>query len=331
MKILIAAAATVLLALAAASTPASAARLTFMLNWTPTADHSPIYFARAQGWYRDEGIDLQIEVGRGSGATALAVGLGRAQMGIADLPTAMVARGRGADLTAVMAIYANSPQGFYWLRSSGINGPRDFAGRSIGNPPGDASRVMWPAFARHAGLEPGSVRFVNVSPAAKVASLKARSVDIISDFYNEHDLKVRTFGDDLGFASWRSVGLHMYGNSVIANRAFLEANRDVVARFVRITQRAYEACVRSFEPCLQALMASVSGLDADNQRAQWGRIKTLMRDDTTTRVALGAFDGGRIRADHELVRSLIGFDTAFDPATMFTNDFLDMRIRMSVQ
>lgn len=329
MKKLIAAAGTVLLSLATAS--ASAADVTLMLNWTPTADHSPIYYARAQGWYKNEGIDLSIETGRGSAATAQRVGSGGTQMGIADLPTAMQARGKGADLTAVMVIYANTPQGFYWLKSSGISAPKDFPGRKIGNPPGDAARLMWPAFAKNAGIEPGSVSFVNLSPQAKVAALKSKSVDIISDFYNEHDLKLKEFGDELGFAPWRSVGLNVYGNSIVVNREFLEKNKESVAKFVAVTQRAYEACVKTFDPCLQALMASVSGLNADNQRDQWARIKTLMRDDTTTKVALGAFDANRVKADYELVGSLIGIDKAFDPVTMFSNEYLDKKIRMTDQ
>ena len=113
MKKLIAAAGTALLSLAAAS--ASAADVTLMLNWTPTADHAPLYYAKSQGWFKKEGIDLTIESGRGSAGTAQRVGSGGSQMGIADLPTAMQARGKGADLTAVRVIYANTPQGFYWL------------------------------------------------------------------------------------------------------------------------------------------------------------------------------------------------------------------------
>src|SRR3546814_9528213 len=38
-----------------------------LLNWVPTADHSPYYYAKAQGWYEKEGLDVSIEAGRGSG------------------------------------------------------------------------------------------------------------------------------------------------------------------------------------------------------------------------------------------------------------------------
>ncbi len=315
---------------ASAASPALADEsMSFMLNWTPTADHAPVYFAKSQGWYKDAGIDLTIEAGKGSALSAQRVGNNGANIGIADLPTAMQAVSKGADLKAIMVIYANSPQGFYWLKSSGIKGPKDFPDHKIGNPPGDAARLMWPAFAKQVGIDPASVRFVNISPQAKVGALKTGAVDIISDFYNEHDLKAREFGDDLGFAPWREVGVNMYGNSLIVNGDYLKKNPQLVQKFAQITQRAYDACVKDFEPCLKALTDDVSGLNPDNQRDQWNRIKQLMRDDTTTSVALGAFDADRIKADYELVNTLIGLENQFDPATLYTNDYLSKDIRMT--
>jgi len=39
----------------------------------------------------------------------------------------LVARSKGADAVALMSIYANTGQTFYWLKSYGVNGPKDFA------------------------------------------------------------------------------------------------------------------------------------------------------------------------------------------------------------
>src|SRR5438552_11534925 len=212
-------------ALLAAALPARAAEpVTLTLNWTPTADHSPFYYAKAQGWYEQAGIDLTIEAGKGSGVSALKVGSGGSPFGIADLATMLVARGKGADVVALMSIYANTGQTFYWLKSYGVNGPKDFSNHKIGNSPGDALRVMCPAFAKAAGIAPDAVNFVNVGPTAKIAALKSHTVDIISDFYNEHDLKVIEFGADLGYVNWKDIGLNPYGNSLVVNGAFLEKN-----------------------------------------------------------------------------------------------------------
>jgi NitT/TauT family transport system substrate-binding protein len=304
-------------------------KVNLVLNWVPTADHAPYYYAKAQGWYDEANIDLTIETGKGSGVSAQRVGAGTSEIGISDLATSLLARGKGAKLVAVMAVYANSAQGFYWFKSSGISGPKDFPSKKIGNPPGDASRIMWPAFAKQVGIDPGSVSFVNVSPQAKVPSLKSRAIDITSDFYNEHDLKVREFGDDLGFLAWRDIGINPYGNSIIVNADYLEKKRDTVKAFTQVSQKAFAACVQDVTPCLKALMASVSGLDEPNQRDQWNRIKELMRDQTTMSTALGAFDGQRVKSDFEMVKTYFGLEQPFEASTAFTNEFLDTSIKMT--
>ncbi|WP_414476411.1 ABC transporter substrate-binding protein [Microvirga sp. M2] len=306
-------------------------KVNLVLNWVPTADHAPYYYAKAQGWYDEANIDLTIETGKGSGVSAQRVGAGTSEIGISDLATSLLARGKGAKLVAVMAVYANSPQGFYWLKSTGIGGPKDFPGKKIGNPPGDASRIMWPAFAKQVGIDPGSVSFVNVSPQAKVPSLKSRAIDITSDFYNEHDLKVREFGDDLSFLAWRDIGINPYGNSIIVNADYLEKKRDVVKAFTHVSQKAFAACVQDVAPCLKALMASVSGLDEANQRDQWNRIKELMRDPTTTSTALGAFDDQRVKNDFEMVKTYFGLEQPFEASTAYTNEFLDTSIKMTAK
>ena len=298
------------------------------LNWTPTADHSPFYYAKAQGWYEKAGIDLTIETEKGSGVSSLKVGSGSSPFGIADLATALVAKGKGADLVAVMSIYANTAQTFYWLKSYGVNGPKDFPGHKIGNPPGDASRVMWAAFAKAVGIAPDSVTFVNVGPTAKIAALKSHAVDIISDFYNEHDLKVIDFGSDLGYLNWKDVGLNPYGNSLIVNGAYLEKNTKLVEEFVRITQKAFAACVADVAPCLKALLDQVSGLDKENQQRQWERIKYMMTDEFTTTKALGWIDGERMKKDYDLVQTYLGMEKPFDVQTAFMSGMLDTTIKM---
>jgi NitT/TauT family transport system substrate-binding protein len=317
------------LALAVPAAPVQAGQsVSLILNWTPAADHSPIYYAKSQGWYEKAGIDLSIEVGKGSAVSALKVGSGAAPFGISDLATMLLARSKGADDVALMSIYANTGQTFYWLKSSGVSGPKDFAGRKIGNPPGDASRVMWPAFAKATGLAPDSVSFVNIGPTAKSAALKSHAVDIISDFYNSHDIKLREFGSDLGSLNWKEIGLNSYGNSIIVNGAFLEKNPKLAEDFVRITQKAYAACVADFEPCLKVLLEQVSGLDREEQLMQWRRVKELMTDEFTTTKGLGWIDGERMKKDYDLVQTYLGIEKPFAVETAFTTRLLDPAVKM---
>ena len=177
LKTLLATASIAIAASVASGAASGAEKINFVLNWVPGGDHAPIYWARQQGWYTDAGIELVIEHGTGSGASAKKVGVGRNQLGIADLPTMLQARGKGADLVAVLNIYANSPYGIYWKKSSGIKSFEDLKGRTIGNPPFDAARQMWPAIAKVLKIEPDSVKFINVKPNAKVAAMESGSID----------------------------------------------------------------------------------------------------------------------------------------------------------
>lgn len=306
----------------------AAEQVGFVLNWVAGGDHAPLYFAREKGWYAAEGIDLAIETGKGSIASVQQVGIGKTPFGIADLPTAMIGIGQGAKLVAVFAIYENSPYAIYWLKSSGIKSLKDLAGRTIGNPPGDATRVMWPALAAPNGLAADAIRWVNITPQGKVAALKSRAVDAVTDFYNAQDQKIRELGDDMGYLSFRETGLNPYGNSIVVNQDYLAAHRDTVARLVRVTQRAYAACVADGKPCIDALLRASSGLQEQDQLDQWQRVKELMNDDYARQTALGGFDPARVAKDYALVETYFKLEHEFPVASAYSNAFLDPAVKM---
>ena len=175
IRIMLGAAAAAVAAALLMSAPAQAQqKLDFILNWVPGGDHVPYYYAKKMGWYEKEGIDLYIEPGKGSALATQKVGAGANPIGLADMAGVLVAKGKGADTVAVFNVYANSPQGMYWLKSSGINGIKDLAGKKIGNPAGDGARVMWPALAKANGIDPKSVTWVNIDANAKLAALEVQ-------------------------------------------------------------------------------------------------------------------------------------------------------------
>src|SRR5688572_6183042 len=130
-------------ATALAATPAAAQqKLDFILNWVPGGDHAPYYYAKKLGWYAKEGIDLNLEPGKGSMLAVQKVGAATNPIGLADMGNVLIGRSKGSDAVGVFNVYANSPQGLYWLKSSGIKGIKDFPGKKIGNPAADGARPM---------------------------------------------------------------------------------------------------------------------------------------------------------------------------------------------
>ncbi|MDQ2736019.1 MAG: ABC transporter substrate-binding protein, partial [Pseudomonadota bacterium] len=169
-------------------------KIDFILNWVPGGDHAPYYYAQKMGWYKEAGIDLNLEPGKGSAVAVQKVAAGADQLGLADMPNALALRGKGADTVGVFNVYANSPQGLYWLKSSGIKSVKDLAGKKIGNPAGDGARTIWPALAKANGMDPNSVTWVNIDANSKLAALKAHSIDATTSFYNIHHIFKRELG-----------------------------------------------------------------------------------------------------------------------------------------
>jgi NitT/TauT family transport system substrate-binding protein len=115
---------------------------------------------------------------------------------------------------------------------------------------------------------------------------------------------------------------------LIVNGEFLEKNPKLAEDFVKISQKAFAACVADVSPCLKALLDQVSGLDKENQERQWERIKFLMTDDFTTTRALGWIDAERMKKDYELVQNYLGMEKPFAVETAFATRLLDPSIKM---
>ena len=132
----------------------------------------------------------------------------------------------------------------------------------------------------------------------------------------------------MGFLAWKDAGLNPYGNSIIVNAKFLAENKPLVDKFVKVTQRAFAACVKDPKPCVQALVDANGALKFDNELDNWMLVEQLMSDKYSREVALGYMDPARMQADYDLVKDYIGIDKPFDVKTVYTNEFLDRSIKM---
>jgi NitT/TauT family transport system substrate-binding protein len=306
----------------------AAEKLTLALNWTASGEQAAIYYALHSGMFEAANLAVTVEQGQGASAAAQRTGSGSADLGIADLATAMTARGAGADLVAVMNIYAKSPYRTYWLKSSGMKGIADFPGHTFGDPAADVGRVMWPALAKQNNIDPDSVKWVNIAPSAKISALKSKVIDGTTSFSYRQQVMENVFGDDLAWSSWSDMGVDSYGNSVIVNGKFLKENPDRVRRFVRVMQRAYLYCAQHSQECVNILPEYSSGLKMKDEMYVWDAAVDLMTDEFSAANGFGSFKAERVAADLELVSKYLGIKKPFPAAAIFTNEFVDPSLKL---
>src|SRR5580698_4467384 len=126
-------------AMALMSEPASALdKASFRLNWYWGGAHSPFQLGLERGYYRDEGIDLTINEGRGSVSTVQGIAAASDDFGFADSSSIMMLASKGAPVKAIMTIHGNSPFGVISLEETGIKTPKDLEGKRLAITAGDA-------------------------------------------------------------------------------------------------------------------------------------------------------------------------------------------------
>src|SRR6476646_7776918 len=95
--------------LSVAQTPQKAVLL---LNWYLYSEHAPFFLGKERGYFKEAGIDLDIQEGRGSVPTVQAVAAGTAQFGYADLASVLKAADKGAPVMIVGILLQKGPMAF---------------------------------------------------------------------------------------------------------------------------------------------------------------------------------------------------------------------------
>jgi ABC-type nitrate/sulfonate/bicarbonate transport system substrate-binding protein len=136
-------------------------RTTLLLNWYANPYHTPIFAAKALGYYEEEGIKLAIlETTDPSDVTEI-VGLGSVDFGLKAMIHTIAARAKGYEVTSIGTLLDEPPTGLLALKSSGIRTFSDIKGKRIGYV-GEFGKRIIDDLARLAGIDPSSYESVRV-------------------------------------------------------------------------------------------------------------------------------------------------------------------------
>src|ERR1700758_4850784 len=127
-------------------------KVVLLLNWYVYSEHAPFFLGKERGYFDQEGIDLDVQEGRGSGITVQAVAAGTASFGYADVPTMMKAASKGAPVIAVGVALQTSPMSVMGFADKNIRKPEDIKGKTVAVTPGDSMSQIWPLFLKKTNL-----------------------------------------------------------------------------------------------------------------------------------------------------------------------------------
>jgi NitT/TauT family transport system substrate-binding protein len=119
-------------ALAASSAVASAENVTLQLKWVTQAQFAGYYVAQAQGYYKDEGLEVTIKPGGPDIAPPQVIAGGGADVIIDWMPAALASREKGVPLVNIAQPFKRSGMMLTCRKDTGITKPENLKGKTVG-------------------------------------------------------------------------------------------------------------------------------------------------------------------------------------------------------
>ena len=305
-----------------AGVPAQAADdVSLRLNWYLVGFHAPIYMGKERGYFADEGINLTINEGRGSGVATQVIGAKDDTFGIADAGTMILAASKGIPIKAVMSPMNISPFGVVSRADANIKTPKDLEGKRLAVTAGDSLTQLFPAVVKANNLDESKIEMVFVDPAAKVVSVLEKKADALLGSADAQYFQIEAKGVDAAAMNFADIGVNTVGLSVIAHHDTIKENPDLVKRFVSAMRKSYEEALKDPDAAIAAAVKSKPDVKADVLMGQLKVDLDLLESPASKGKGIGYAAAEDWERTIQLLKDYRGLKTDKSASEFYTNDF----------
>jgi NitT/TauT family transport system substrate-binding protein len=269
----------------ASGTAGAPQKVTLQLQWFTQGQFAGYFAAVDQGFYAEQGLDVEIKEGGVDIVPQTVLAQGQADYAIAWVPKALASREQGAGITDVAQVFQRSGTYQVSFKDKGINTPADLRGKKVGNW-GFGNEFELFAGMTGAGLDPADVTLVQQQ--FDMQALLAGEIDAAQAMsYNEYAQVLEAQNpatgqlytpEDLSVISWNDVGTAMLQDAIWANTERLSdpAYQDTTVKFIAASLQGWAYCRDNVESCRDIVVKAGSKLGASHQLWQINEVNKLI-------------------------------------------------------
>jgi NitT/TauT family transport system substrate-binding protein len=267
------------------------------LQWFTQAQFAGYIAASAEGYYKKEGLNVEIINGGPDISSQNTVAQGNADFATAWVAPSLASREAGANVTDVAQIFQRGGLQEYSMKGEGITSAADLKGKKVGvNGSGNDVDVL--AGLAKAGIKPSQVTLVQQQGSIK--GLLTGDLDAAQGAsYNELGTILSTINpktgkeytkSDLNIIDWNKNGTAMLEDGLWANSTRLASSasyRATTQKFVTASLQGWIFCRDNVTKCRNDVVEAGSNLGASLQLFQTNGVNQLIWPDTN---GLGTID-----------------------------------------
>ena len=303
-------------------------KVPFALDWKFEGPSAPYFFAIDKGFFKAEGMDVEISAGRGSLDAIPKVATGAFPVGFADINSLMrfLDQNPGAPVTAVAMVYNKPPFAVVGRKSLGVEAPKDLEGKVLGAPPPDGAWAQFPIFAAENSLDVAAITVEPVGFPTREPMLAEGKVAAVTGFSFSSTLNLKRLGvpmEDQSVLLMSDFGVSLYGNAIIVNTDFAKEKPELVKGFIKAVAMGWKDAIADPASAVESLVKRNPAADPalETERLQMAIDANVLTDEVKAN-GFGTVDADRMAKAIEQTKSVYEFKAAPDAALYFDGSFL---------
>jgi len=307
----------------APTSPGPPEKVTFMAGFKPQANLPFVgaYVAQTKGFFAEQNLDVDIKHST-PGENFRFLAAGEVQFSTADAATILERRSADPPLpiVSIALIGQKGQQGFAVLADSGIQSPKDWAGKTAGYK-GSKPTPDYLAILAHEGIDPSAVQEVRVGFEPQI--LTERKVDIFPVFLSNEPDTLRRLGYQVKLFEGADYGAPTLGLTYVATEKFINEKPEVVLRFLKAVLKGIQYAASNRQETVDIVLQFAPQEDRAHQQ--------YMLETELQAALLGqAYQNGigwqtaeQWKALHDFLVQYEGISGALpDPTAAFTDQFV---------
>lgn len=229
-----------------------------VLDWYPNALHAFMYVAIEKGYYAEEGLQVNIRFPSNANDAIALVAAGRADIGLYYQQDVIQVRAQqNVPVKSIGAVVQAPLNIVLSLAEENISAPGDLVGKTIGYAGTELSEALIRSIMEYAGADYSDVTMIDVG-FDLMSSMTTGNVDATIGCLVNHEVpQMEEEGFSVNWFDLDDYGVPTYYEGVfLANDDAIEGDSEMLAAFLRASEKGFADMKANPEEALQILLAN---------------------------------------------------------------------------
>lgn len=312
---------------AAVEASADPVKVKLQLKWVPQAQFAGYYVALEKGYYKEEGLEVEILPGGPDIVPEQQVASGAADIGVDWVASLLPHQEEGLPLIEIAQIYQKSGLVLVSKKEAGINSPTDLQGKKVGNWMGGNEFEILALFDKYKFDPNKDLEFAK--QGFTMDQFFTGEVDAASAMtYNEYQMVLEqgTPESDLNVIDMNAEGVAMLEDNLFANKEWLADNKETAAKFLRASLKGWKQAIDDPEGAVDSVMkeAEEGSTSRDHQVTMMREVAKLILPEGFDPAKMGYIDEASFKQTADIAHQFGVIKKPADLKEAYTNEIMDM-------